>query len=57
MFQGRDKAILCDSEAYLLELVRYLYFNPSAVADPEDSWRYPWSSQAVSLKKSSFVQV
>ena len=28
LFQGRYKAILCDRDAYLLELVRYLHLNP-----------------------------
>ncbi len=27
LFQGRFKAILCDREAYLLELVRYLHLK------------------------------
>ena len=28
LFQGRYKAILCQKDAYLLELVRYLHLNP-----------------------------
>jgi REP element-mobilizing transposase RayT len=28
VFQGRHKAILCDSDAYLAELVRYVHLNP-----------------------------
>ena len=28
LFQGRYKAILCDKEAYLIELVRYIHLNP-----------------------------
>ena len=28
LFQGRYKAILCDRQAYLLELVRYIHLNP-----------------------------
>jgi REP element-mobilizing transposase RayT len=28
LFQGRYKAILCDKDAYLLELVRYIHLNP-----------------------------
>lgn len=38
LFQGRYKAILCDREVYLLELVRYIHLNPvrsKVVADPE----------------------
>ncbi|MEW5706922.1 MAG: transposase [Actinomycetota bacterium] len=28
LFQNRYKAILCDIDAYLLELVRYIHLNP-----------------------------
>ncbi len=44
LFQGRYKAILCDRDAYLLELVRYIHLNSvraGIVKRPED---YPWSS-------------
>jgi REP element-mobilizing transposase RayT len=44
LFQGRYKAILCDKDAYLLELVRYVHLNPiraKVVTDPEG---YPWTS-------------
>jgi len=43
LFQGRHKAILCDKDAYLLELVRYIHLNPvraHIVKRPED---YEWS--------------
>ncbi len=44
LFQVRDRALLIDREAYLLELVRYIHLNPvraGLVSDPLD---YPWSS-------------
>jgi len=44
VFQGRYKAILCQSEPYLLELARYIELNPvraRVVALPGD---WPWSS-------------
>lgn len=44
LFQGRYKAILCDKDSYLLELVRYIHLNPvraKMVERPED---YRWSS-------------
>jgi putative transposase len=44
LFQGRYKDILCDQDAYLLELVRYIHLNPvrsKTVSDPGD---YLWSS-------------
>ncbi len=43
LFQGRYKAILCDKDAYLLELVRYIHLNPvraKLVKEPED---YRWT--------------
>lgn len=43
LFQGRHKAILCDKDAYLLELVRYIHLNPvraGIVKRPED---YEWT--------------
>jgi len=44
LFRGRYKAILIDSENYVLQLSRYIHLNPvqaQVVAIPE---RYPWSS-------------
>jgi putative transposase len=43
LFQGRYKAIVCDKDAYLLELVRYIHLNPvraGMVKAPED---YVWT--------------
>ncbi len=57
LFQGRYKAILCDRNAYLLELVRYIHLNPGRLRVPEDPWRYRWSSHAAYLAKASPVKV
>ncbi len=57
LFQGRYKAILCDREAYLLELVRYLHLNPARLRQPQDPWRYPWSSHGAYLGHSGLVEV
>ncbi|QQR80651.1 MAG: transposase [Deltaproteobacteria bacterium] len=49
LFQGRYKAILCDKENYLIELVRYIHLNPvraKLVKKPEE---YRWSSYPVYL--------
>lgn len=49
LFQGRFKAILVDSDAYLLELTRYVVLNPvraGMVKDPED---WLWSSYRASV--------
>lgn len=43
LFQGRYKAILCDKDVYLLELVRYIHLNPvraGVVGEPE---KYLWT--------------
>ncbi len=48
LFQGRFKAILVDSDAYLLELTRYVVLNPvraNMVKNPQD---WIWSSYRAS---------
>lgn len=57
VFQGRYQAILCDREAYLLELVRYLHLNPARLRTPLNPWTYRWSSHAAYLGRPSPVQV
>jgi hypothetical protein len=57
LFQGRFKAILCDREAYLLELVRYLHLNPGRIRSPVDPWKYRWSSHGAYLGKASSVKL
>ncbi len=44
VFQGRYTAILCERDAYLLELVRYLHLNPvrAGLAKSPEAWG--WSS-------------
>ena len=49
LFQGRFRAILCDKDSYLVELIRYIHLNPvraKLVDLPED---YPWSSHRAYL--------
>ena len=51
LFQGRYKAIVCDKDAYLLELVRYIHLNPvraKMVKKPED---YAWTGHLSYLGK------
>jgi hypothetical protein len=38
------KAILCEKDSYLLELVRYTYLNPVRSKMVEDPMAYLWSS-------------
>jgi REP element-mobilizing transposase RayT len=56
VFQGRYQAILCDREAYLLELVRYLHLNPARIRTPLNPWTYRWSSHAAYVGRPSAVQ-
>ena len=49
LFQGRFKAILVDSDAYLLELARYVVLNPvrARIVKKPGDWR--WSSYRASI--------
>jgi putative transposase len=49
LFQGRFKAILVDSDAYLLELARYIVLNPVRAGMVKRSDRWPWSSYRASV--------
>jgi putative transposase len=49
VFQNRYKSILCDADAYLLELVRYVHLNPlraDLVKNLGGLNLYPWSGHA-----------
>jgi len=49
LFQGRYKALLIDTDNYLLELIRYIHLNPvrsKLVNSPAD---YPWSGHQAYL--------
>ena len=52
-FQGRYKAILCDRDTYLLELIRYLHLNPVRSRVVKDPGEYVWSSHRVYLGEPS----
>jgi REP element-mobilizing transposase RayT len=50
LFQNRYKSIICEMDAYLLELVRYIHLNPlraKAVKDLEELEKYPWCGHGV----------
>lgn len=44
LFRGRYKSILVEADAYLLQLSRYIHFNPVKAQLVEKSEQYPWSS-------------
>jgi len=48
LFQGRFKAILVDSDAYLLELTRYVVLNPVRAGMVNNPADWPWSSYRAS---------
>jgi len=49
LLQGRHKAILCQSELYLGELVRYIHLNPVRAKMVESVEEYPYSSHRAYL--------
>jgi len=52
LFQNRYKSIVCEEDAYLLELVRYIHLNPlrsGLVDDIAALDDYPWSGHSVIL--------
>jgi len=57
LFQGRYKAILCDRDAYLLALVRYIHLNPVRAGIVEEVSKYRWSSHHayVGMENSGLV--
>lgn len=49
LFHGRYKAILIDSDSYLLQLVRYIHQNPVRASMVDDPGAYMWSSHCAYL--------
>ncbi|CAN5596726.1 transposase [soil metagenome] len=49
LFQGRHRAILCQSDAYLAELVRYIHLNPVRAKMVDAVEQYPFSSHLAYL--------
>jgi len=54
LFQNRYKSIICQEDAYLHELVRYIHLNPlraKIVADLKELNRYPYSGHSALMGK------
>ena len=52
LFQNRYKSVVCEEDAYLLELIRYIHLNPlraGLVKDLQELDKYPWSGHSVIL--------
>jgi len=54
LYQGRYKAVLCDKDGYLLELVRYIHLNPVRADLTTNPREYPWSSHKAYLGEEKF---
>jgi len=54
LFQGRYKAMLCDKDTYLLELVRYIHLNPVRSGMTTNPKEYPWSSHGAYLGEERY---
>ena len=52
LFRGRYKSILVDSDAYLLELLRYIHRNPVEAGMVDRLESYQWSSHKGYLSRS-----
>ena len=57
VLQGRHKAILCQSDAYLTELVRYIHLNPVRAKMVERPEEYPYSSHRAYLGTEAAAMV
>jgi putative transposase len=58
LFQNRYKAIACEEESYLLELVRYIHLNPiraGLVLSMEQLDTYKWCGHAVLMGQCLFA--
>ena len=53
VFQGRYSAIVVDTDAYLLELCRYVLLNPVRAGMVDSADRWPWSSYAATCSPAS----
>jgi hypothetical protein len=54
LFQNRYKSIICDEDAYFMELVRYIHLNPlrsKLVKSLDQLDRYPWSGHSIIVGK------
>src|SRR5262245_2379405 len=51
LFQGRYKAIVCDRDSYLLELVRYIHLNPVRAKMVKRPGEWQWSGHGEILRQ------
>lgn len=56
LFQNRYKSVVCEEDAYFLELVRYIHLNPlraGIVASLDELDRYPWCGHSVIVGRTA----
>lgn len=56
LFQNRYKALICQSESYFQQLVRYIHLNPvkaNIVSTPAELLYYPWTGHSALMGKMS----
>ena len=56
LFQNRYRSVVCEEEAYLLELVRYIHLNAiraGLVKEMEGLDRYRWSGHSVLMGREN----
>ncbi len=56
LFQNRYKSVVCEEEAYLLELIRYVHLNPlraGLVKTLKELDDYPWTGHSVILGRKN----
>lgn len=57
MFQGRYKAIVIQKESHLLEVSRYVVFNPVRAKAVKDPVEWKWSSYSSTAGKEKRTHV
>ncbi len=57
LFEGRYKAIVCDRDSYLLELVRYIHLNPvrAALIKQPGDWRWSGHGEYLGKEKRGLI--
>ena len=53
VFQGRYKAIVCDKDEYLLQLIRYIHLNPVRAGMVKEPETYLYSGHRAYLRRQS----
>src|SRR5947207_5658415 len=59
LLQGRHKALLCQSDRYLTELVRYIHLNPvrAGMVDLPEQYEYSGHRAYLGLESTSLVDL